>query len=273
MKKNIMTWVSIGFFCIIIALSIGISFFPELDPNEFDPYSITGPEKPSLSHIFGTDELGRDIFIRCIHGAKVSLMIGVTSVSISVILGMLLGLIAGFFSRTIDEIIMRFVDIMMGIPTLFLILTIQIILTPSIYNVIVIIGLTSWMGVARMVRAETLRVKESLFISAAVSRGIPKTHILMKHILPHTLTPVIVATMLGMGNAILAESVLSFLGLGVQPPHASWGNMLENSLGFMFQSPWMTFFPGLLITLTVLSLNYLGDSLREKLNAKEHTHT
>ena len=138
---------------------------------------------------------------------------------------------------------------------------VQVTLEPSIFNVMVVIGVTSWMGMARLVRAEVLSIKERVFVTACRSRGLPEKTVLFKHILPHTLNPVIVAAMLGMGGAILVESVLSFLGLGVQPLHASWGNMLENSLGFLRDAPWMALIPGILITLTVLSLNFLGDGL------------
>jgi len=165
---------------------------------------------------------------------------------------------------------MRFVDMMMAIPTIFLILAIQIILTPSITNIMIVIGLTSWMGVARLVRSEVLSVKERVFITAARARGLGWRRLLFKHIFPHTLNPIIVAAMLGMGAAILTESVLSYLGLGVQPPHASWGNMLENSLAFMEDAPWMALIPGIMITLTVLALNFLGDGLRAKLNPREN---
>lgn len=207
--------------------------------------------------------------MRSIYGARISLMVGVVSVGISVTVGMLVGVIAGYKGGLVDELMMRFVDIVLAIPTIFLILTIQILLTPSITNVMVVIGLTSWMGVTRLVRAEVMSVKERPFVVAARARQIPELVILLKHILPHTITPIIVAAMLGMGSAILTESVLSYLGLGVQPPHASWGNMLQNSLSYMRDAPWMTIIPGLLITLTVLALNFLGDGLRQVLNKKE----
>jgi peptide/nickel transport system permease protein len=158
---------------------------------------------------------------------------------------------------------------MMGVPTLFLILIVQVILKPSIVNVMIVIGLTGWMGVARLVRAEVLSVKERPFVYAAKARGISKLRLVFFYILPHCINPIIVSGLLGMGGAILLESVLSFLGLGVQPPHASWGNMLDNSLSFMTTSPWMALFPGLMITLTVLSIQYLGDALRTRFNVQE----
>ena len=176
-------------------------------------------------------------------------------------IGVSIGLLSGFIGGVVDAIIMRILDVLMALPTLFLILMVQVTLEPSIFNVMVVIGVTSWMGMARLVRAEVLSIKERVFVTACRSRGLPEKIVLFKHILPHTLNPVIVAAMLGMGGAILVESVLSFLGLGVQPPHASWGNMLENSLGFLRDAPWMALIPGILITLTVLSLNFLGDGL------------
>lgn len=256
----------------LVILTLLAIFFPLLsssDPTLFDPLLVGDPLPPSWAHPFGTDDLGRDILVRMIYGARVSLMVGVISVTISIIIGMTVGLIAGFFSGWVGRGLMILVDFFLSIPWLFLILIIQVIFTPSIYNVMAVIGLTSWMGLSRMVRAEVLKVKEETFITAARSRGIPQHIILFKHILPHTLNPVIVALMLGMGAAILVESALSFLGLGVQPPNASWGNMLENALAYMRDAPWMALIPGLFITLTVLSLNFIGDALRSALNAKE----
>ncbi len=269
MKISVLGRLSIGFFIALFLLSFGLLLFPSLDPTAFDPFYIGNPEAPSWAHWFGTDDFGRDILLRCLSGARISLLVGIVSVLISVFLGVWVGLVSGFYGGWVDAVLMRFVDIMLGIPSLFLILTIQVMLSPSIINVIVVIGLTSWMGVARMVRSEVLSMRERVFITAAFARGFSNSKVLFKHILPHTLLPVIVAAMLGMGSAILAESVLSFLGLGVQPPHASWGNMLENSLSFMRDAPWMTVCPGLLITASVLGLNFIGDDMRAYLNVRE----
>ncbi len=259
-------------FLVSIALvSFLMPLFPSFDPNSFDPMLIGDPLPPSLAHIFGTDDLVRDILIRIIDGARISLLVGVVSVGISIFIGIFIGVISGYLGGVIDEIIMRILDFFMAIPTLFLILIIQIQLKPSIYNVMIVIGLTSWMGTARLVRAEVLSIKQRVFVLAARSRGISHQKILWVHILPHTLNPIIVSAVLGMGGAILTESVLSFLGLGVQPPHASWGNMLQNSLAYMTDAPWLAIIPGIMITLTVLALNYLGDAFREKLNPDEHT--
>ena len=260
---------SFGFLFLLILTGVLIPLFSNIDPNYFDPNLAGSPKPPSLTHLFGTDNLGRDLVIRSIFGARISLAVAFVSVMISISIGILYGLTAGYLGGRTDEFLMRVVDLFMAIPTIFLILTIQILLTPSIWNVVIVIGITSWMGVARLVRAEVLSVKERPFILAAKARGISTTPIIIKHIFPHTLAPIIVAATLGMGGAILTESVLSYLGLGVQPPHASWGNMLDNSLAYMSDAPWMSIVPGIFITLTVLALNFIGDSLRAIFNPKE----
>lgn len=267
-KKAKISWY---FLCALTLLTFLLPYFLSVDPNQFDPLFTGGPTSPSLHHPFGTDELGRDILLRSIIGAKISLLVGFVSVIISVTIGVLLGITAGYKGGIVDELIMRSVDVFLAIPTLFLILTIQVILSPSIYNVIIVIGLTSWMSVTRLVRAEVLSIKERPYILFAKSKSTPKARLIFKHILPHTLTPVIVAAMLGMGQAILTESVLSFLGLGVQPPHASWGNMLDNSLTYILDAPWMTIAPGILITTTVLALNFLADGCRTILDPRSKT--
>jgi peptide/nickel transport system permease protein len=259
--------------CIFLgALSLIAVIFPlvsSADPTVFNPLNVGDPLPPSLRHPMGTDDLGRDMAVRMIYGARVSLLVGIISMSISVGIGLLVGLLSGFLDGWVSRFLMASVDFFLAIPWLFLILIIQIIFTPSIYNVMIVIGLTSWMGLARLVRAEVLKVKTQVFVTGLRSRGIPEFKILFKHILPHTLNPVIVALMLGMGSAILVESALSFLGLGVQPPNASWGNMLENALTYMRDAPWMALIPGTFITLTVVSLNFIGDALRAGLNTKE----
>ena len=260
-------WFAVCYLGSIAVLAIIVPFLP-FDPTKMDMSLVGYPQPPSWQHWFGTDDMGRDLLLRSIYGARVSLMVGIVSVGISIFIGTLIGVVSGFLGGLIDEIIMRVLDVIMAIPTLFLILIIQVILEPSIVNVMIVIGLTSWMGVARLVRAEVLSIKERVFVVACRARGIGESRLLFKHILPHTLNPVIVAAMLGMGGAILVESVLSFLGLGVQPPHASWGNMLENSLGFLREAPWMALIPGILITCTVLSLNFLGDGIWEILDPR-----
>jgi len=219
---------------------------------------------PSIRHLFGTDDLGRDIFSRALYGARISLTVGFISVIIAVILGTILGAFSGYYGGLVDSIIMRFVDIMLAFPSIFLVLTIQVMLTPSIYNVMIVIGLTSWMGVARLVRGEFLKIRELSYVEAARAIGCSDLRIIFRHILPNALNPIIVATTLGMAGAILTESALSFLGLGVQPPTPSWGNMLMDAQAYLFDAPWMSIIPGFLIFITVLSLYFVGEGLRER---------
>jgi peptide/nickel transport system permease protein len=191
------------------------------------------------------------------------------AVFISVSIGTCYGAISGYFGGIIDEVLMRFVDIMLSFPSIFLILSVQAMLKPNIFNVMVVIGLTSWMGVARLVRGQFLSLKERLFVEAERALGAADVEIIFRHILPQALTPVIVAATMGLGGAILTESALSFLGLGVQPPDASWGSMLQNALDYLIQTPWLAIFPGLFIFLTVMAFNYLGETMRVWLNPKE----
>ncbi|MDD5594524.1 MAG: ABC transporter permease, partial [Candidatus Margulisbacteria bacterium] len=178
------------------------------------------------------------------------------------------GALAGYYGGAADAVIMRFVDVMLAFPSIFLILAIQAMLTPNIYNVMVVIGLTSWMGAARLVRGEFLRIRELQYVEAARAIGCSDLRIIFRHILPNAQAPIIVAGTLGMAGAILTESALSFLGLGVQPPMASWGNMLMDSQAYMFDAPWLAIIPGLLILVTVLSLYFVGEGLREQFNVR-----
>ncbi|MDR2503799.1 MAG: ABC transporter permease [Deltaproteobacteria bacterium] len=233
------------------------------DPNELHLARKLNP--PSAEFWLGTDALGRDVFSRLLFGARVSLWVGFVSVGISVVVGVLLGLTAGFFRGLADELIMRFVDVMLCFPSFFLILAVIAFLDAGLFNIMVIIGLTSWMGVARLVRAETMSLRERDFIAAARLAGARAPRILFVHILPNAMGPVLVYATLGVAGAILIESSLSFLGLGVQPPEASWGNMLLEGKQSMEIAWWMSLFPGLSILLTVLGYNLLGENLRHVL--------
>ena len=243
-------------------------FAPLIAP--FDPEAIVdfSTMAPSSQHLFGTDDLGRDLFSRAVFGARISLTVGLVAVSISILIGTLLGALAGYYKGWLDGIIMRFVDVMLAFPSIFLILAIQAMLTPNIYNVMIVIGVTSWMGVARLVRGEYLRIRELSYVEAARSIGCSDARIIFRHILPNAQAPIIVAATLGMAGAILTESALSFLGMGVQPPTPSWGNMLIDAQAYMRDAPWMAIIPGLLILLTVLSLYFVGEGLREKLDVR-----
>lgn len=223
---------------------------------------------PGAKHIFGTDELGRDIFTRMLYGARVSMTVGIIAVLISSVIGVILGAVAGFFGGFLDNIIMRFVDIMLTIPTLFLILMLIVFLGPSIVNVMIIIGLTSWTDIARLIRAEVMSIKKLAYIDAARLIGLKKMTIIFRHIMPNILGPVFVYMTFGISGAILTESGLSFLGLGVQPPYPSWGNILTAGKDYISTAWWMILFPGLAIFIAVFSYNILGEGLRDYFNPR-----
>jgi peptide/nickel transport system permease protein len=237
--------------------------FSPYDPQAIDQESLLLP--PSLRHLMGTDSLGRDLASRMIYGARISLSIGLIAVGIATILGLILGALAGFYGRLIDSLIMRFSDIMLCFPTFFLILAVVAVLEPSIFNIMLIIGLTSWMGTARLVRAEILSLKEREFIQAAKAVGATNFRIIAWHLIPNAIGPVLVSATLGISGAILLESGLSFLGLGVQPPTASWGNILIESKSTLGVAWWITVFPGLAILITILGFNMIAEGLRKEI--------
>ena len=223
---------------------------------------------PSLQHPLGTDELGRDVLSRMIWGSRISLKVGFVAVGIAIFIGVIVGAVAGYYGGWVDAVLMRFVDMMLCFPAFFLILAVIAILEPSIYNIMAVIGLTSWMGVARLVRAEFLRIREMDFVKAARSIGASDFRIIFRHILPNAMSPVLVAATLGVAGAILTESALSFLGIGVQPPTPSWGNMLTAGKDNMEIAWWLSVFPGLAILVTVLGYNLLGEGLRDLLDPR-----
>lgn len=237
--------------------------------------SIAPDSRPWLGvYVLGTDELGRDVFSRVLQGSVVSLTIGFVAVGISVVVGVVLGALAGYYGNrgwgpvNADTIIMRFTDVMLCFPTFFLILTVVAVLPPSIYNIMIVIGLTGWMGIARFVRAEFMTLKEQDFVIAARAMGLPTWRLIFKHMLPNAMSPVLVSATIGVASAILTESALSFLGFGVQPPFATWGNILSDGKGYVFDAPWLFFIPGLLILVVVLAFNLVGEGLREALNPR-----
>jgi peptide/nickel transport system permease protein len=248
-------------------------FLPPLTPFKSDLVKLEDAP-PFGMYLLGTDELGRDVFSRMLEGTPVSLTIGFVAVGISIFVGILLGGLAGFYGRirlgwiTVDTLIMRFVDIMLCFPTFFLILTVVALLPPSIYNIMIVIGLTSWMGTARLVRAEFLSLREQDYVMAARSQAIPEMRIIFQHIVPNAIAPVLVSATIGVATAILTESALSFLGFGVQPPDATWGNILSDGKGYIFDAPWLTFTPGFTILFVVLAFNLCGEGLREAYNPK-----
>ncbi len=259
LKKQLVIGVSI-----VLILVLSSIFAPLL--ARYNPNNINIDDallSPSANHFFGTDQLGRDLFSRMLYGARVSLAVGIIAVGIAALVGLALGCIAGFFGRWVDTLIMRFLDIMLCFPVFFLILAVISILEPSVFNIMLVIGLTGWMSTARLVRAEVLSLKEREFILAARAIGASNSRIIIKHLIPNALGPVIVNAVLSVAGAILLESALSFLGLGIQPPTASWGNILAESKSSLGIAWWMSVFPGLAILITVLSFNMIGEGLRE----------
>lgn len=252
-----------GFFMILFLLVVAV-FAPIIatyDPLQQAP--LDRLQSPSSKHWLGTDDLGRDVFSRVVYGTRISLTVGFAAVGISVLIGATLGLFAGYFGGFLDSLLMRFVDIMLCFPTIFLIIMIIAFVGPNIYTVMFVIGITSWPGLSRLVRGECLSLREREFVQAGKILGLPNPRILFIHILPNVLGVILVSASLNLGGAILTETALSFLGLGVQPPTPSWGNMLTGGKDYIYMGWWMTFYPGLAIFITVLAYYLFGEGLRD----------
>lgn len=242
---------------------------PYLSPHDPDFIDVMARlESPSRAHPLGTDSLGRDVLSRMLWGARISLKVGFVAVGIATLIGLVFGAVAGYYGGIIDSLIMRFVDLMLCFPAFFLILAVIAILEPSIWNVMIVIGVTGWMGVARLVRAEFLTLKSRDFVQAARAMGASDYRIIFRHILPNALAPVLVSATLGIAGAILTESALSFLGIGVQPPTPSWGNILTEGKDNISFAWWLSLFPGLAILITVLGYNLLGEGIRDSLDPR-----
>ncbi|WMM24482.1 ABC transporter permease [Tissierella sp. MB52-C2] len=259
LKQNKLGTIALIIIFVLVIASI-LAFLSPHDPNKIDV--MNSLSFPSKDHIFGTDEMGRDYFARALYGGRVSLTVGFLSMIISTVIGTIVGTTSGYFGGRIDNLIMRTIDILMSIPTFFLILILNAYLKPGIQNIIIIIGLFSWMGIARIVRAETLSIKEREYVLYSKAIGEKSNIIMLKHIIPNIFPTVIVASTLNIAGAILTESSLSFLGLGVRQPDSSWGSMLKYAQGYIGDAPYLALFPGILILLTVLSFNILGDIFR-----------
>jgi peptide/nickel transport system permease protein len=265
-KKNRLAIVGgIVVLCLVLLAILAPALAP-WDPHRPDVKKILEP--PSSSHLLGTDQLGRDVFSRMLYGSRVSLAVGFVSVGIATLIGVMLGSVAGYKGGWLDGAVMRMVDLMLVFPRFFLLLAVLAFLKPSIWTIMMVIGLTGWMGVTRLVRAEFLSLKEREFVVWSQAIGASGFRIVWRHILPNAMAPVLVAMTLGIPAAILTESGLSFLGLGVQPPYATWGNILNDGKDAIEIAWWMTVYPGLAILITVLSYNLLGEGVRDALDPR-----
>ena len=275
----------VGVIILLLFILVGSIIIPESAANNADLQSRLSP--PSATHWFGTDSVGRDVFDRVIYGGQISLFIGLLAVILQVTLGTLIGGIAAYYGGWVDAVLMRFTEAMLAIPSLFLLIVLakfigrsvgQVTIlgrtfSGSIGIVILVIGLTSWMFLARIVRANVFSLKELDYIAASRALGASNRHIFFSHLVPNTLGPIIVAATLGLAGAILLEAYVSFLGLGVQPPTSTWGNMMQQAQSFIIRGAWwMWVFPSLLIVLTILSINLLGDGLRDALDPRSSRH-
>ena len=292
-RKHRMAMVALGGLCLLMLyLSLGGLFMRGLcvpintyvTGEAYANCNDTGLrlQPPSRAHPFGTDTIGRDILARTIYGGQISLFIGLFAAIVEVIVGVVVGALAGYFGGWIDDLLMRLTEAVLIIPQLFLLIVLAKSLggrlptlhllgrdfSGSVLVIIFVIGLTSWMYLARIVRANILSLKEMDFISAARAIGVSHARIIFVHLLPNTIAPIIVAATLGIANAIISEAYVSFLGLGVQPPTASWGSMLDSSAQYIETAPWLWFFPGLMILITVLGVNFVGDGLRDALDPR-----
>ena len=263
-KQNKLAAFSALIIFIIILMAV---FAPLIAPyGEAEQDLMARLQGPSMKHLFGTDELGRDVFSRILYGARVSLIVGILPSMISLVVGVTMGLLAGYFRGWVDYLIMRLADIMLSFPSLLLAMVIMYTLGSSIINIFVALSLVGWSSVARVVRSQTLSLKETDYVDAARSIGVSSFAIMLKHILPNCIPSLIVLFTLNVPSAILSESTLSFLGIGIQPPAASWGLMVNQSKQFLFSQPWLALAPSLAIMIVVLAFNFLGDGLRDVLD-------
>jgi peptide/nickel transport system permease protein len=266
LKRNRMAMTGLALVLGLFVVSISAPWLAPYDPNSINLKEVLMP--PSPAHYLGTDTLGRDVLSRIIYGSRVSLKVGFVAVGLATLIGLLVGALAGYYGGWVDSALMRLVDLMLCFPAFFLILAVIAVLEPSIWNIMAVIGLTGWMGVARLVRAEFLSLREREFVTAARALGASDARLILRHLLPNALAPVMVSATLGVAGAILTESALSFLGLGVQPPTPSWGNILTAGKDNIEIAWWLSVFPGLAILITVMSYNLLGEGIREAIDPR-----
>ncbi len=266
LRRHRLAQVSGGILLLLVLVSL---LAPWIAPYRFDQIDLTNRlSPPSLQHPLGTDELGHDVLTRLLYAGRVSLTVGFSAAVASALVGTVVGLIAGFSGGWVDQVLMRFVDIMLSIPDLPILIVLSRYFGGSLGGIILVLVAFGWMGTARLVRGEVLRLRNQEFVEAARALGASNARIMLRHLLPNTLSPVIVSATLSVGGAILTEAALSFLGIGIQPPTPSWGNMLQNAQDFIWRTPLLAFWPGLLIFLTVLCFNFFGDGLRDALDPR-----
>jgi len=255
---------------IVLAMTIFAPLVTPYGPEEMHLDEVINgkPLPPSSKYVFGTDNFGRDYFTRCVYGGRVSLMVGFCAIIISVIIGVTLGCTAGYYGGIVDMLICRIMDILTCIPTFFSMIIVSSMLGMSTFNLIAVLGILGWMGIARQIRAQFLSLRSQEFVQAAVALGLRDRAIVFKHLLQNGLTPVIVSATMGIAGNIMAESALSYLGLGVQEPTASWGSMLRASQAYITTAPWLGIAPGAFISIVALALNFMGDGLRDALDPR-----
>ncbi len=268
-RRNRLAMVSLVILLILGALAIAAPVVAPFDPNAISLAPETLLQGPSWEHLFGTDELGRDAFSRALFGARISLAVGFIAAAVAIVIGVVIGAAAGMLGGWVDAALMRLVDILLSVPLFFLLMIGQTVLPNSIFTIMAIIGLISWMDVARLARGEFLQLRTMEFSTAATMIGVSRWRIAWRHLLPNASGPIIVAGTLRVAEAILVESTLSFIGLGIQPPHASLGSMLQKGLTRLLDAPWLVWFPGLLIAITVLAFNFVGDGIRDALDVRQ----
>jgi peptide/nickel transport system permease protein len=257
-----------GVVIMLLLMALLAGFISPHDPLALDTQRRFIPPLKESNYFLGTDEMGRDLLSRLFYGGRISLVVGVAAMFATIVTGLTIGLISGFYGGKVDMILMRFTDTMLCFPQVFLLLVLAAFITPTVISIALIIGLTSWMEVARIIRAQIQYVKEQDFVQAAFALGASEMRIMFKELLPNALAPVLVSATLNVANAVLMESYISFLGYGIQPPLASWGNMLTNAQSYFDLAPWLAILPGAMITLTVMSFNFLGDGLRDALDPR-----
>ncbi len=255
---------------VIIALFLAAVFAPLIAP--YDPEQVNPIERHhppfSTGHLLGTDEIGRDVLSRLLYAGRVSLTVGFAAMAVTIVVGSLVGVVAAYYGGTVDTVLMRLTDVFLSFPTIYLLLVLAAFVQPTVLTITLIVGATAWMEVARIVRSQFLAIKAQDFVTAARALGASDARIMLRELLPNGMAPIIVAATLNVANAILAESYISFLGYGIQPPAASWGIMLNNAQDFFTRAPWLAILPGVAISLSVLSFNFVGDGLRDALDPR-----